>query len=113
GGFVRAIRAGDKAAPKKPRLERDIPIPIVVGGMLALSLALLLPYFGVGLLGAGITVFFSVFFIVVSARMVGLIGSSWQPISGMIIVALLATSVIFATTGHGGQTGVVAAITVA
>jgi putative OPT family oligopeptide transporter len=113
GGFVRAVRSGDKAATRKPRIDRDIPIPIVVGGILALSLALLLPYFGVGLLGAGLTVFFSVFFIVVSARMVGLIGSSSQPISGMIIVALLATSVIFVKTGHGGREGMVAAITAA
>jgi putative OPT family oligopeptide transporter len=113
GGFVAALRRRDAGALRKPRHERDIPLPFVALGILLLSAALLLPFFGIGLLGAGVTVFFSVFFIVVSARMVGLIGSSSQPISGMILVALLATAVIFARTGHRGHTGVVAAITVA
>jgi putative OPT family oligopeptide transporter len=54
-----------------------------------------------------------VFLIVVSARMVGLIGSSAQPISGMILLALLATALVFAKTGRTGHDGVVAAITAA
>jgi putative OPT family oligopeptide transporter len=115
-GFAAAIRrntAAGATARRKPRLERDIPFPIVIGGILLLAAALLLPYFGVGALGAGTTVFFSIFFIVVSARMVGLIGSSSQPISGMILVALLATAVMFAQTGHRSQEGVVGALTVA
>ncbi|HJZ88066.1 MAG TPA: oligopeptide transporter, OPT family [Polyangia bacterium] len=105
-------KRGD-AGRARARIDRDIPLGIVAAGILALALALLLPFFGIGLLGAGVTVFFSVFFIVVSARMVGLIGSSSQPISGMILVALLATAVVFRQTGHGGREGVVAAITVA
>src|SRR5262249_61994998 len=105
--------SGGRGRAVRPRIERDLPFPLVALGIVVLSLALLLPFFGIGLLGAGVTVFFSVFFIVVSSRMVGLIGTSSQPISGMILVALLATAVVFRQTGHGGREGVVAAITVA
>ncbi|BDG10247.1 OPT family oligopeptide transporter [Anaeromyxobacter paludicola] len=86
-----------------PRNDRDLPIPVVLGGALLLSLGLwLVPQLGLDLLGTVVAVVFSFFFVVVSARMVGLIGTTSQPMSGMVITALLATTVLFKVLGRTG-----------
>ncbi len=86
-----------------PRNDRDLPIPVVLGGVALLSLALwLVPQLGLDLLGTAVAVVFSFFFVVVSARMVGLIGTTSQPMSGMVITALLATTVLFKLLGRTG-----------
>ncbi|HZZ83906.1 MAG TPA: oligopeptide transporter, OPT family [Anaeromyxobacteraceae bacterium] len=86
-----------------PRNDRDLPIPVVLGGIALLSLALwLVPQLGLDLLGTVVAVVFSFFFVVVSARMVGLIGTTSQPMSGMVITALLATTVLFKVLGRTG-----------
>ena len=71
----------------------------------------LLPTFQLDLVGALLAVGFAFVFVVVSARMVGLIGSTSQPVSGMTIAALLATSVALLATGHTGAAGMGAALT--
>ncbi len=87
-----------------PRSEQDLPMPIVAGGVLVLALGLwLVPQLGLDLLGAAVALFFSFFFVVVSARMVGLIGTTSQPVSGMVITALLATVVLFKALGRTGS----------
>jgi uncharacterized oligopeptide transporter (OPT) family protein len=96
-----------------PRNERDLPMPIVTGGVLLLALGLwLVPELGLDLLGAAVAVFFSFFFVVVSARMVGLIGTTSQPVSGMVITALLATVVLFKALGRTGPEHMAAVILV-
>jgi putative OPT family oligopeptide transporter len=94
------------------RTEQDLHPMVVVGGTIALGLALwLIPTFHLGLLEALLAVGFAFVFVVVSARMVGLIGSTSQPVSGMTIAALLATSLILAALGRTGPEGMGAAIT--
>jgi len=55
---------------------------------------------------------FSFFFVVVSGRIVGLVGTTSQPVSGMTITALLATSLCLLLAGERGAEGIAAAITV-
>lgn len=90
------------------RTERDIPITYVILGSLALVLivALLpqLPGKFPGTLFMGLLIIiFGFFFVTVSSRIVGIIGSSSNPISGMTIATLMATCLIFVSLGWTGD----------
>jgi putative OPT family oligopeptide transporter len=91
------------------RTERDMPITWVFLGSLALALIIaLLPNLPTGgfpasLLTGLLILVFGFFFVAVSSRIVGLIGSSSNPISGMTIATLLGTCLIFLTMGMGGD----------
>jgi putative OPT family oligopeptide transporter len=63
-------------------------------------------------LPAGLAILFAFFFVVVSGRIVGLVGTTSQPVSGMTITALLATSLCLAAAGERGPAGLAASITV-
>jgi putative OPT family oligopeptide transporter len=94
------------------RINQDLHPFIVVGGVALLGLGLwLIPTFQLSLLAALLAVVFTFVFVVVSARMVGLVGSTSQPVSGMTIAALLSISLILAAAGHTGPAGMGAAIT--
>jgi len=96
---------------KVPRTERDLSIKIVGIGSLVLVLCValmptsLIPGSSIGsklLLGI-LVIIFGAFFVTVSSRIVGLIGSSNNPISGMTIATLMGTCLIFIAvkwTGH-------------
>ena len=56
---------------------------------------------------------FAFFFVVVSARIVGLVGTTSQPVSGMTITALLATAFVLSGLGYDGRTGMAATLAVA
>jgi putative OPT family oligopeptide transporter len=95
-----------------PRTEQDLHPLVVVGGVAALGLGLwLIPTFQLNLLAALLAVLFTFVFVVVSARMVGIVGSTSQPVSGMTIAALLSISLFLAAVGHTGSEGMGAAIT--
>lgn len=95
------------------RTEQDMPLPIVaVLSVITVALIFFLPQFGIGGVGTIIAVVMSFFFVTVSARMVGLIGSTSQPVSGMTITALLFTSLVFVAMGRTGASGMAAAVTV-
>jgi OPT family oligopeptide transporter len=94
-----------------PRTERDLSIKVVGIGSLILILCValmpstLIPGQNIGsklLLGI-LVIIFGAFFVTVSSRIVGLIGSSNNPISGMTIATLMGTCLIFIAvkwTGH-------------
>ena len=83
-----------------PRTQRDLPMRLVLGLAALMAVALWLwPGVPVGPLGALLIVIFSFFFVTVSSRIVGLIGSSSNPVSGMTIAALLLTSLIWVALG--------------
>jgi len=85
------------------RTERDLPIALVVGGALALLLAIpLAPGLGLGFPSAALVLLFGFFFVTVSSRITGQIGSSSNPISGMTVATLLATCLLFAAIGWTG-----------
>jgi len=90
------------------RTERDIPITYVVAGsiILALIIAILPQFPGTfpgSLMMSLLIVVFGFFFVTVSSRIVGLIGSSSNPISGMTIATLMATCGIFLLAGWSGE----------
>lgn len=115
GQSLRVALAGlraDNGRKQAHRTEQDLHPFIVVGGTGLLGLGLwLIPTFQLGLLAALLAVLFTFVFVVVSARMVGLVGSTSQPVSGMTIAALLSISLILAATGQSGPEGMSVAIT--
>lgn len=95
------------------RTEQDINMKIVLGMILILTLAVwLVPAIPVSFIGACIVVIFGFFFATVSSRMVGLVGSSNNPVSGMSIATLLIATLILKFTGSTGAAGMQAAIAI-
>jgi putative OPT family oligopeptide transporter len=88
------------------RTERDIPLSVVLAGSLLLAAFLAvapkLPTQG-NVLAAILTVIFGFFFVTVSSRIAGLIGTSSNPISGMTIATLILTCSIFVGIGWTGD----------
>ncbi|MBQ8533321.1 MAG: oligopeptide transporter, OPT family [Clostridia bacterium] len=111
GGAVKGF--GDAGKAGSARTEKDINIKLVIGAIIALTLAIwLIPAIPVSLLGAFIIVIFGFFFATVSSRMVGLVGSSNNPVSGMAIATLLIATLILKFTGASGITGMTSAIAI-
>jgi putative OPT family oligopeptide transporter len=90
----------------KLRTERDIPAIVVLVGSLLLAIFLAvaprMPTQG-NFLAALLTVVFGFFFVTVSSRITGLIGTSSNPISGMTIATLILTCTIFVAVGWTGD----------
>ncbi len=100
---LRNIGAGAAAAASVPRTERDLPITVVLGGAGAIALAIwLAPMLEINLMTALLVVLFGFFFVTVSSRITGEIGSSSNPISGMTIATLLLTCGLFVAIGWVG-----------
>ena len=93
-------------SPVRVRTERDIPMGIVLVGTLLLAIFLVvapgMPTQG-NPLAAILIVIFGFFFVTVSSRIVGLIGSSSNPVSGMTIATLILTCTIFVALGWTGD----------
>ncbi len=100
-------------APKNQRTSENINLKIVLSSILVLTLLVwLLPQIPVSLLGAAVIVFFGFFFATVSSRMVGLVGSSNNPISGMAIATVLIATTLLKLTGKTGVQGMFSAISI-
>lgn len=95
------------------RTEQDIRLTKVLVAVLLLTLSIwLIPAIPATLFGAVIVVIFGFFFATVSSRMVGLVGSSNNPVSGMAIAALLIATLLLKLTGETGVAGMRAAIVI-
>ena len=95
------------------RTAQDISLKIVLVAIAILTLLVwLVPAVPVSLIGAVIVVVFGFFFATVSSRMVGLVGSSNNPVSGMAIATLLIATLILKLTGDSGATGMRSAIAI-
>lgn len=91
-------------ATAQVRTEKDVPLIFVVIGSVALVfLMAILPNVPTNFLSAIMIVVFGFFFVTVASRIVGLIGSSSSPVSGMTIATLMATSLIFIGIGWTGD----------
>lgn len=94
------------------RTDQDLPTAgVLIAALVVAVIIWLLPPVPVNLLGAFIIVIFGFFFATVSSRMVGLIGSSNNPVSGMAIATLLFSAIIMRSTsgtGHSSYTAVIA-----
>ena len=95
------------------RTEKDLDMKVILGGIAVLTLVIwLVPAIPVTPVGAIIVVIFGFFFATVSSRMVGLVGSSNNPVSGMAIATLLIATLILKATGDGGVHGMQGAIAI-
>ena len=95
------------------RTEQDIDMKFVIAAIVVLTvLVWLVPAIPVTLLGAVIVVVFGFFFATVSSRMVGLVGSSNNPVSGMAIATLLISTLLLKITGTDGIGGMICAIAI-
>ncbi|WP_139902569.1 OPT family oligopeptide transporter [Clostridium thermarum] len=103
---------GDKSSSKK-RTELDVPMTwVLIGAILVFLLSWFLPMINAGFVGALMIIVFSFFFSVVSGRMVGIIGASNNPVSGMTIATLLFATSILRSIGLAGDEGMLIAITI-
>ncbi len=129
GGFISLIKAfpvvissfsqgfgqllGRKIRTDAIRTDRDLPMKWVLLGVIAIILVIwLLPGTELHLLGVLLAVLFGFFFVVVAARIVGIVGSSSSPVSGMTIATLLVTCLVLLYFGVSGVKGMVTAMSV-
>jgi putative OPT family oligopeptide transporter len=106
-GSVASLRGGS-GGESTARTSQDLPITVVVGGCLVLvAILAVLPFlpgsFGGRLLLGLLIVVFGFFFVTVASRIVGLIGTSSNPVSGMTIATLMATCLLFVGIGWTGD----------
>lgn len=102
------------------RTEHDLSLKVVGSGLLAVILLMVLapPIFGevgglfVRLVASVCVVVFAFFFVTVASRIVGLVGVTSNPTSGMTIASLLGTAGVFLLMGWTDLSGKAAALTV-
>jgi putative OPT family oligopeptide transporter len=88
---------------KLPRTEQDLSMRFVLGGVAMLAIAIFAaPVLQIDILTALLVILFGFFFVTVSSRITGEIGSSSNPISGMTIATLLLTCGLFVLLGRTG-----------
>lgn len=108
-GSIGSVRSEGSSTKEISRTERDLSVKIVIWGSLALILLMTImpqiPGDGIAskLLIGVLVVLFGAFFVTVSSRIVGLIGSSNNPISGMTIATIMGTCLVFIAVGWTGK----------
>ncbi len=111
--FGKAMKVIGSKSDKNDRLNTDLPMTLVLIGIGVIAIAMwLVPSIPVNLFGAIIIIVFGFFFATVSARMVGIVGSSNNPVSGMAIATLLISSILLKATGVIEIEGMVGAIAI-
>jgi putative OPT family oligopeptide transporter len=102
------------AALQIERTDKDLPMHYILGGSILLILIIaFVPVTEVGIVGAICITLFGFLFVAVASRIVGIVGSSSMPVSGMTIATLLITTLIFKAIGLTGQTGMIVSLTTA
>lgn len=95
------------------RTEQDISMKVLLVGVVVIAVLMwVLPVIPINFVSALIIVVFGFFFATVSSRMVGMIGSSNNPVSGMTIATLLIATILLKAIGLTGAAGMVGAITI-
>ena len=110
-GAIKGI--GIKDTDEDSRTNRSFSMKFVLISIIMLAFLMwMIPAVPVNLVGALIIVVFGFFFATVSSRMVGLVGSSNNPVSGMAIATLLIATLILNFVGTNGVAGMSAAIAI-
>lgn len=111
GENIKSLKNRDGMAGTLDRTGKDLDLKYV-GVLLIIALAILIfwPTIPIGFGPALLIVVFGFFFATVSSRMVGIVGSSNNPVSGMAIATLLFSTIILKATGNTGSAGMVTAI---
>ena len=108
---IKSMKNG--ASTDTSRTAKDLSMKVILISILVLTVAIwLIPAIPVTLVGAIIIVIFGFFFATVSSRMVGLVGSSNNPVSGMAIATLLVSTLVLKLTGDAGMHGMQGAIAI-
>ena len=112
--FIGAMKSiSQSGGASNERTAQDLDMRLVLGAIAILILGIwLVPAVPVTLLGAIIIVVFGFFFSAVSSRMVGLVGSSNNPVSGMTIATILIATICLKVTGDTGVHGMAGAIAI-
>jgi putative OPT family oligopeptide transporter len=98
---------------EKLRTEQELPMWLVLVGSLLVAVGIwLYPGTQMHLVGTIIVVIFGFFFVVVAARIVGIVGSSSSPVSGMTIATLLVACLILLSFGISGFRGMITAMSI-
>ncbi len=109
-----------EAPESVPRTQQDLPLSAVACGAVTLAIIMAavpqifgpLPSLAVRLCASVLVVICAFFFVTVAARIVGLVGVTSNPTSGMTIASLLGTSSVFLVMGWTDSVGKAAALTV-
>ena len=121
-GIKRSMGDVKKAAGQvqvTSRLEKDLNIKLVLGGLLAVFVMMVFVYrmftgtYPPALLAAGVMAVAGFFFAAVSGNLVGTIGSSNNPISGLTLSTLIIAALLMVVIGTTGPSGVAAVLGVA
>ena len=108
---MKSMRGG--AAASLDRTSQDLSMKIILAGVVVTTLVIwLFPGIPVNLIGAILIVIFGFFFATVSSRMVGLVGSTNNPVSGMAIATLIISTLVLKSTGMVGIEGMTGAIAI-
>ena len=110
-GAMKSMAGAKSASNERTALDINLKVVIICIAILTV-LVWLVPAIPVTFLGAVIVVVFGFFFATVSSRMVGLVGSSNNPVSGMAIATLLITTLLLKFTGSIGAAGMCSAIAI-
>jgi putative OPT family oligopeptide transporter len=98
---------------KVTRTERELSMGVVLIGSLLVALAIwAYPKTELHFSGTILVLIFGFFFVVVAARIVGIVGSSSSPVSGMTIATLLVTSLILLSFGVSGFQGMITVMSI-
>lgn len=109
--FKKALSGFGHKEEVETRTNKDMPMKVllVIAAFIAVVIWLL-PTIPISLIGVLFIIVFGFFFATVSSRMVGLVGSSNNPVSGMAIATLLLATALLKATGHIGFAGMTSAI---
>lgn len=109
---IKGLKETDSSGSNE-RTSQEISIKAVIIGIFITAMAIwLLPPLQAGIVSAILIVVFGFFFATVSSKMVGLVGSSNNPVSGMAIATLLISTILLKISGDTGAHGMVSAITI-
>jgi putative OPT family oligopeptide transporter len=109
------LRTSHGPVGKTPRTDQDLSMKFVIGGVIALLLAIMIApqlHLQWNLLGAFLIVVIGFLFVTVSSHLTGEIGSSSCPTSGMTVATLLLTCLVFLLVGWTGPAYFVTALSI-
>ncbi|SHH75023.1 putative oligopeptide transporter, OPT family [Sporanaerobacter acetigenes DSM 13106] len=107
------LKASGAGGDSNLRTDADMSMKVALICVIALIIFIAAtPIIPVGIAGAILIAIFGFLFATVSARLVGLVGSSNNPVSGMTIATLLVASIIFKAIGFDGEEGMIGALLV-
>jgi putative OPT family oligopeptide transporter len=114
-GFADLRKMQGRTVGKTERTDQDLSIKFVIGGVVALLLAIIIApqlHLQWNLLGALLIVVIGFLFVTVSSHLTGEIGSSSCPTSGMTVATLLLTCLVFLVVGWTGPHYFVTALSI-